>query len=187
MHELVNAHLSAGPLDSPLLAQAQLKQAEKPNCDDKPRYTFVGAAASNTTTTLMFPVRRCGHMCWPNTIVKEPALLQRVGLVSVPVVDIVSWIVASFKPKDTVVAKIDIEGHEFPVIETLIRVGALHLIDAMAIECHDKHAARLSARGWTCAGLMAVLQTSGVKLIPEELWHGTDSFSTPDKMVLRLP
>ncbi len=59
----------------------------------------------------------------------------------VPVVDVASWMLASFNPEDHLLVKMDIEGAEFDVLPRLISTGAIKLIDEMKIEWHERFVA----------------------------------------------
>ncbi|KVH94111.1 uncharacterized protein LOC112517874 [Cynara cardunculus var. scolymus] len=50
--------------------------------------------------------------------------------------DFANWVKNSFRGKDFVVVKMDVEGTEFDLIRMLIETGAICLIDEMFLECH---------------------------------------------------
>ncbi len=56
----------------------------------------------------------------------------------VPVIDLSKWIIKNFSKNDYIYVKMDIEGMEFQLIESLIESGALDYIDEMDVEWHGR-------------------------------------------------
>lgn len=56
---------------------------------------------------------------------------------NVPAMDMAFWLVTHVEPGDQVIMKMDIEGAEFPVLDHLIKTGAINLITTLLIEWHD--------------------------------------------------
>lgn len=48
------------------------------------------------------------------------------------------WLLTNINDGDFVFVKMDIEGGEYPVIESLIHTGAINVIDVLAVEWHAK-------------------------------------------------
>jgi len=166
-------------LNSTELIQKRLAKAQR--ASSRTRYTLIpaGVAAENTHITIDSN---------PQQLIRGGALTvdanpSRSYVFRVPVVDLVGWIRASFKPADQVVLKIDVEGVEHEIFEALTQGGGWDRIDVLAFECH----ARLGRR--SCAGLMARVRAAAphLKLYQEDrdrlpdgrVYFGFDSESTP--------
>ena len=86
-------------------------------------------------------------------------------------VDVVRWLLRSFKPDDFVVLKMDIEGAEHYIVPELIAAGAAPLIDVFLWECHHvpgKH---------RCHGMEAALEKAGVNIVFREPYQFGDKRS----------
>jgi FkbM family methyltransferase len=53
-----------------------------------------------------------------------------------PAIDFSAWLVEKFSIGDFLFVKMDIEGAEYDVIESLLNTGAIDLIDVLAVEWH---------------------------------------------------
>ena len=179
---IVDAHLTPGPLDAPELAQQRLAEAARPHCGHRPRYTFVPAAASNVSASMRASISTCAFFRLGRDL--PPGQCATVAQFPVPLADFASWLKASFTEEDTVIAKFDIEGAEFAVLETLMATGGLSVIDALGLECHNT----ASGRGpLACGKLTKRLASHGVTMIPSLLWEGFDSYSTPSRAPVADP
>ena len=80
---------------------------------------------------------------------------------TVPVVDLASWLLVSFKPSDLVVLKLDIEGAERAVVAAMLASGAARLVDVLLSvgECH--------IQSKDCIDMEARLRQTG----PREIFH----------------
>ncbi|CAE8597972.1 unnamed protein product, partial [Polarella glacialis] len=76
---------------------------------------------------------------------------------TVPIVDFVSWLAASFSVRDNIIVNMDIEGDEFRLLPALLKLsgGKRHLIDMLHLECHGDGGGHLDA---LCHRLIARLR-----------------------------
>lgn len=167
-------NLHADPkLDDMSLIAARLAVADKPPHVGAARFTSVPAAAGAADGRLDL-----GAMT-PEQMIRGGASSQTIpGLPtwSVPVVNVVSWLVSHFTSEDYVVVKMDIEGAEFSILSALLDGGHGCLIDVLAIECHNSVG--------DCAQLMSKLAMYPcIKILKEgeHGYHGWDHHSGPDK------
>lgn len=168
-------------LNSTDLIQERLAEAKL--ASSRTRYTLIpaGVAAENTHITIDSN---------PQQLIRGGALTvdakqSRRYVFRVPVVDLVGWIRASFKPADQVVLKIDVEGVEHEIFDALTQSGGWDRIDVLAFECHARRGRR------SCADLMASVRAAAphLKLYEENrhrlpngrVYFGIDSESTPQK------
>jgi len=101
---------------------------------------------------------------------------------TVPMVDFPKWLTQSFTKEDYVVVKMDIEGAEFPILNTLLDGPNGCIIDVLALECHSW--------GGDCPTLMQKLQQHPcISVITEDdtkssgenmKYKGWDHHSSPD-------
>ena len=97
----------------------------------------------------------------------------------VPVVDLVGWIRASFKPADEVVLKIDVEGAEHEIFDRLTLSGGWDRIDVLVFECHARPER-------SCANLTASVRAAAphLKLYEERRGHlNADLLMLPNGLV----
>lgn len=80
---------------------------------------------------------------------------------TVPVVDIVTWLLESFTEEDTVILKMDVEGAEHDIIPKLLTQNATRVVDALLWECHKPKALP------SCKDLSSALVKAGVRVMQE--------------------
>jgi len=125
--------LKADPrLNDTNLIENRLSQASIQN-GKKMQYNFVPAAAgiANEWITL-----------WesPQQVIRGGGLnIQKSFLspVTVRSVDIPSWIKSNFVFDDIIIIKMDIEGAEHGILDTLLNDNQIKMIDMILWECHD--------------------------------------------------
>lgn len=139
----------------------------------KDRYVLIPAAAGATNSTMHLGSVDAEQMIRGGAHDNEHTGKQ----VDVPLVDVVSWLVSNFDEKDYVVVKMDIEGGEFPIVNSLISKGKAGLIDKIAMECHDwvGNCKDLLTRFTSATGLTPLIESKD--------YQGWDSFSSPEKYV----
>lgn len=118
------------------------------------RFTFIPAAAAASSTggwmwiwspaeqTIRggghpFETKRGGGSSWKPTAAAMAA--NASGWFRVRAVDVGSWLLSSFDPRDHVVLKMDIEGAEHALIHEMLQgsaAGAFRLVDVFYLECH---------------------------------------------------
>eukprot|EP01012_Entosiphon_sulcatum_P016740 TRINITY_DN2162_c0_g1_i2.p2 TRINITY_DN2162_c0_g1~~TRINITY_DN2162_c0_g1_i2.p2 ORF type:complete len:211 (+),score=37.14 TRINITY_DN2162_c0_g1_i2:344-976(+) len=80
-----------------------------------------------------------------STLVRDIGTRYASGkMVTVPVYDLSDFLVRRFRPEDTVVVKMDIEGAEYSVLRRVFLSGAIRLVDALYIEWHWRWTERQS-------------------------------------------
>jgi hypothetical protein len=151
-----SAHLAAILLHPDTL-RARLDEASTPHDSlaARPRFTFVPAAVGGRQGGLnASSIGTFGIEVW----MRE---LRRAGLAStlpaVPVIDVAGWLASHFDEGDYIVAKVDVEGAESPLFDSLARRHALGLIDVLAYECHASNTA--------CGAQLQSLRSRGVNVV----------------------
>ncbi len=56
----------------------------------------------------------------------------------IPCINIGAWIKESFQNSDTVILKMDIEGAEYRVLESMLADGSLEYVDRLYVEAHSR-------------------------------------------------
>lgn len=166
------------------LVKARLAEADTPPSPNTTRYTFVPAAAGGKTGTMRITLNIIDQIRGGS---KQASNLH--GEVTVPLANVVAWMIEHFSEKDYVVVNMDIEGSEFSILGDLLGQGKGNLIDVFAFECHRPFD---DVRGcWKLIGRLRT-QTSmkifieDVDYLPardfkkRQLYKGFDSMSTPD-------
>ena len=104
----------------------------------------------------------------------------------VPVVDVVSWMRASFSRDDFVVVKLDAEGAEWEILDEMIEQQMLDVIDVLSLEMHGDMGTRHTRHfKKTKSSLLHELQRRAPRMhIANETYEGAthrgyDSFSEP--------
>ena len=97
---------------------------------------------------------------------------------SVIMVDVVSWMISHFREDDFIFLKLDAEGAEHMILNTLIQRGKFNLIDVLLMECHNN--------AGNCDNLMKRVRNEAARTLTQVLtesdkFPGYDSLSTPSK------
>lgn len=101
---------------------------------------------------------------------------------TVPMVDIPKWLTQFFSEEDYIIVKMDIEGGEFPILNTLLDAQNGCIIDVLALECHswagDCAALNHKLQQHPCISVMTEddLKSSGESMV----YKGWDHHSSPD-------
>lgn len=137
--------------------------------DDRDRFVLIPAAAGARNGSIALGLMTPKQMIHGGGV--DYAVNPRM---TVPLIDVVSWLRSNFRHDDCLVAKMDIEGGEFPILSALLDAGHGDLLDTLALECHS--------RAGDCSQLHARLQKeTGIKLLSEGAdYPGWDSYSAPD-------
>ena len=163
-------------LNSSALIKSRLAEASYPIRKGTPtRYTFIPAAVGVTD----------GYMTisevTPQQMIRGGAHSDGGGkAITVPVVDVVTWLANNFREQDFIMLKMDVECAEHAILEALLRNGAGHLIDELAWECHEGCPGTPNR----CSSMRQKLHVQTKARIIEEGssgYFGYDSFSSPDK------
>lgn len=182
-------------LNSSALVAARLAEAAYPNEKPLPRYTFIPAAAGSGAGWLDMKLDFAGALS--NSINHGRGVIHaKTGgsqVLRVRVVDFTGWLREHFRPEDTILLKMDIEGAEHRIIPLMLDTGALDLVDLLAWECHapskpaSGKAGSKDPKGEApeCQLLSQRIAERNVTIITEESWRsGHDAFSSPTQ---RLP
>ena len=145
----------------PAVSEPPLNHKHSP----KHRYTFIPAAAGaqdgwlrlyapphqlirgGGTSVEMLPVLRPGLSAQRTQRSRSPCADLPAGCGEsvvydgryeyvVRTVDVASWVLHSFGPRDYVLMKMDIEGGEHALLQAMIRNGAIRRVHTLSLECH---------------------------------------------------
>ena len=87
----------------------------------------------------------------------------------VPKVDIVEWLLQSFKVDDFVVLKMHVEGAEHAIVPKMLRSNATALVDVLLWECHP-----VAAKGsLKCSEMEKRMMAGGINVIFREPYDFT--------------
>mmetsp|Transcript_60983 Transcript_60983/g.122240 ORF Transcript_60983/g.122240 Transcript_60983/m.122240 type:complete len:334 (+) Transcript_60983:2-1003(+) len=152
------------------VVKSRVAQASSPPINGSNRFVLIPAAAGASENSMHLGGVAPKHMIRGGAIDNDHHGKQ----FDVPVADFVSMLTSNFQEEDYVVVKMDIEGGEFEILDRLIKEQHGHLIDVLALECHD-HAG-------DCKGLLQNwTQISNAEMVQEGSgYHGWDSDSTPE-------
>jgi len=139
------------------------------------RFTSIPAAVGDADGTLQLGLVDANQMIRGGA--HSHGVGQNMGVrMTVPMVDLVTWITNSFTEADFVMVKMDVEGAEFGIVNRLIDLGGAGRVKRMALECHKPIG--------DCVALQARLQhetTIEVFHEGQRGYVGFDSLSTPEK------
>jgi FkbM family methyltransferase len=150
-------------LNSSSLISSRLDSAAKKQLHKK--YTFIPAAVSDVDSWLEIRQSFLGLLIGGTTTSGKDADFSSLGdeyfpTVYVRTVNLTKWLEMNFKQEDRIVVKMDIEGAEHDVINSMIKTGTHKLIDVLAWECHSK--------GGDCGVLKKALKTfTDIKVLEE--------------------
>eukprot|EP00403_Amphidinium_massartii_P029627 CAMPEP_0178404212 /NCGR_PEP_ID=MMETSP0689_2-20121128/17764_1 /TAXON_ID=160604 /ORGANISM="Amphidinium massartii, Strain CS-259" /LENGTH=285 /DNA_ID=CAMNT_0020025183 /DNA_START=205 /DNA_END=1062 /DNA_ORIENTATION=- len=178
------AALAPNPkLNSSELVQQRLAEAKTPLdlAANRSRFTFVPAAVGAVEGWLHLGATDPGQ-----AIRGGAAITNSKSAMSVISTDVVSWMVENFSEDDYVVVKMDVEGAEFDILDSLQRAGKLGLIDLLAMECHGWSVNSFLTRKpdsqlRDCSKVAGLLEEHHVPVMVEGRgYQGFDSESTPE-------
>lgn len=116
--------------------RAQLDWLERAPCavaGDRSNYTAIAAAVGDHNDTLHILDSDLALLIGGGT----PAGWTHTGKRrSVPMIDLVDWIGRSVRTEDFVVLKLDVEGAEFGILESMLDTDIMPMIDVLHWECH---------------------------------------------------
>jgi len=168
------------------LAQERLLEAQFPNRGTRPRFTFVPAAAHGEDGHINLDDVRPEQMIRGGAHPGAEASRKVRHRMRVPAVDVASWIGANFRPTDIVIAKMDIEGSEYNVLEKLVAQGTLDRVDLLQLECHIHPNPPTGGGVRNCAQLIQKVKRwcadnhhQLAVLLENQATKGYDSLSTP--------
>ncbi|KAJ3082559.1 hypothetical protein HK102_001603, partial [Quaeritorhiza haematococci] len=81
------------------------------------------------------------HDEWASTSPNPTRGTQQSGVITLPSVDIASWLLRNFAREDFVIVKMDLEGAEFEVLPHIFRSKAFRVVDVLLVEWHPQHSA----------------------------------------------
>lgn len=162
-------------LNSTALVTSRLAEAGHP-ATFKSRYTFVPAAVSSANGTLELGVVDADQMIRGGAISYGSGARAGVHM-TVLMVDVVSWMISHFREDDFIFVKLDAEGAEHMILNTLIQRGKFNLIDVLLMECHGI--------AGNCNNLMTRVRNEAARtrtqvLTESSKYPGYDSFSAPN-------
>jgi len=152
------------------LVHERLMQAASPSINAT-RYTLIPAGVGVQARTRLTGIEsaRSALMFAPVAKASVDADLKY----SFPVVDVVSWISYFFREADYVVVKMDIDGAESAILESLLRHQGLGLIDVLLLKCRR-------AKKGTCERLRAAAKVK-IKIKTEgDGYIDVDRHSVPE-------
>ncbi|TPX32751.1 hypothetical protein SmJEL517_g04251 [Synchytrium microbalum] len=132
-HETCEIYLfEANPLFTPALKNASVEyNAKGINVTVFPE---TAVAAVDGSITLHLDTTTVEHDFWGSSILDEDS--NRPSVV-ISAIDISTWIMKNFKPRDYVLVKMDIEKAEYNVLPRMLEVEAWKVMDVLLIEFHD--------------------------------------------------
>jgi len=169
------------------------------HASERPRFTFVGAAAGGSSTGESWVDWLDMHTS-AGVQIMGGGFLGDVGQdaqkhdtspaghaikeYTVPMVDVAAWMGAAFSKRDHVVLKMDIEGAEHLVAPNLIQQGAMALVDVFVFECHVINTTTHKPEGKEhpkCAKLIADLKAAApqAQYLDEDASFGFDQYNVP--------
>ena len=156
-----SVHLNSSELIAERLAIAR----ENGKFQRVPKYVFIPAAVGVRDSWLAINQSKLGLLIGGTTTKGREADFTRFGDEEFPstivrTIDIVTWLKKYFHRDDLVVVKMDIEGAEHDVANSLVKSGVHELIDVLAWECHYK--------GGNCKELRNMLRNSTDIILLEE-------------------
>mmetsp|Transcript_24063 Transcript_24063/g.74991 ORF Transcript_24063/g.74991 Transcript_24063/m.74991 type:complete len:361 (+) Transcript_24063:136-1218(+) len=169
------------------VAQA-LRQAVHPPDPSRmrPRYVFVPSAAGSAPGWIHMTwgrgsyLRGGGRATPTHSSPTKPPQPDEDFVVRV--IDVVDWMIRSFASEDWIVLKMDIEGAEHELLESLLRRKSAHLIDILAWECHSTPTTPAAI---ACPQLRSRLLSAGVNKIITETkeYNGMDADCERESMM----
>jgi len=153
------------------VVSSRLAEVRVPPRTGRTRYTLIPAAAGNASGKLHLGMVDPQQMIRGGALDNSPQGEQA----DVPLVDFVSMLTEHVNEHDYVVIKMDIEGGEFAILESLMAKGKAHLVDILALECHKEagDCSKLLKRWSETTSSKTMSEGSG--------YQGWDSESAPDK------
>lgn len=154
--------LHADPsLQNPFLIQSRLDTVKTASIGQN-RFVAIPAAAGASSGTLDL-----GYMTAEQMIRGGAAVGTTM---TVPMIDFPNWLTQSFTAEDYIVVKMDIEGAEFGILNTLLTGPNACFMDVLALECHPS--------AGDCAVLTQMLQQHPcISVMRDYAW---DHYSSPD-------
>jgi FkbM family methyltransferase len=71
-----------------------------------------------------------------NSIFPNPSKPRREKTRTVKCIDFGKWVIENFSKDDHIIIKMDIEGAEYDILQSMLKDGSLHYADIMYIEYH---------------------------------------------------
>lgn len=150
---------------SELIAERLAFARENGKTQRVPKYVFIPAAVGVRDSWLTINRSKLQLLIGGATTKGKEANFSLLGDENFPsttvrTIDIVTWLKKYFHRDDLVIVKMDIEGAEHDVINSLVKSGVHELIDVLAWECH--------AKGGNCKELRKTLRNSTEIIVLEE-------------------
>ncbi|CAE7323764.1 unnamed protein product [Symbiodinium sp. CCMP2456] len=168
-------------LSSLQLIHSRMREAAAPPpTAEESRYTFIPTAVGSEDGELKMTDNTARTVLIRGGFGAGNAKKDTSREYHIPMVNVVRWMIDSFRESDYIVVKMDVEGAEHGILSGLLDHGKLGLIDILAFECH---AAKTSP---ACKKLNRRLDkaaaVSKTKILREASgYQGWDHFSTPDR------
>ena len=162
--DLRNLAPDAGLSSNPQLLHERAASAARCATGHADEYTMIPAAVSTTDGTMDIFGSLEDLITGGVKSVKMPGYHRgKVERSVVPTVNVVRWLVESFRPDDFVVVKMDVEGAEHAIVPALIKAGGAPLIDVFLWECHSA-----ASRATKCRHHEKALEQAGVNVVYRE-------------------
>lgn len=184
MQKKFTRSLSNLPLNESLndrdLVASRMADASRALADvSKSRFTLIPAAVGAkegklemTRDGALYGIMRGGAM----------KMSDSQGRISVPVVDVVTWMLTHFRETDYIVMKMDAEGAEHEIFDALLALGQFAILDVLAYECHPPSSDKCKALNQR---VDAAAKSAGTLVLREGkgryAYEGIDRYSTPDQ------
>jgi FkbM family methyltransferase len=136
--QTVLSEYNAKPLDVAKVEQRLKRRPDSEQALPPGWFSFVPAAISSTDGVLQFSWSVDNVWNGGGTSVGIDTHDMAVQKFDVVAMDFAKWLPTVARPVDYVYVKLDIEGAEFAVLERLMETGAIHLIDELSIEFHER-------------------------------------------------
>lgn len=164
-HATALSKLQSWGLRDSTFIDRRLTSASHPSDSKMTRYTFLPAAVGGTDGTLnitdgsILDFDRCPECVFIGVGVIPSGSLQ------VRKVDIVGWILRSFRAEDFVLLKVDAEGAEWEFMPELAR-SAAHIVNVIIFECHanSKPQSYQGIDRLTCYDMLKAIEATGMYL-----------------------
>lgn len=166
--DLENLHanpLLSGKGSAPLMKTRLAAAASCPGATGRDEFSMIAAAAAaNSGTMKAFGSRESLVQGGMHSPTRTTGAFKHTT--KVPKVDVVLWMLRSFKEEDFVVLKMDVEGAEHAIVPKLLKHNASRLIDVLLWECHN-----IPAQTLKCNEQQRLLKAGGVKIVFREPYN----------------
>jgi FkbM family methyltransferase len=79
-----------------------------------------------------------GYLSQGHSLCKEKTNVDKSNYIVVECVDFGAWIKSTFRKTDYILVRMDIEGGEYKVLDSIIKDGSIDYIDKLLVEFHHR-------------------------------------------------